>query len=33
MPVSDARRADVDAWRGQLAGSTIARKLSAVSSF
>ena len=38
VPPGDARRADVDAWRGELgaaglAGATIARKLSAVSSF
>jgi len=38
VPLNDARRADVDAWRNQLAAdglanSTIARKLSAVSSF
>jgi integrase/recombinase XerD len=37
-PVADARRADTDAWRGQLAAdglapATIARRLSAVSSF
>jgi site-specific recombinase XerD len=38
VPVNDARRADVDAWRdeltaGGLAGATIRRKLAAVSSF
>jgi integrase/recombinase XerD len=35
VPVSDARRADVDAWRGEmgLSPATIARRLSAVSSF
>jgi integrase/recombinase XerD len=35
VPLDDARRADVDAWREHLAGkpATVARRLSAVSSF